>query len=107
PRSRLGALRLVDRNHAAHAARHREVLAAEIPRDAERSEDAALGRLAAGASLLDRVNRARRYARLLGQIVLGPAHGLACGANAIHDGLPVPSRNPRKSIRELIGTTRS
>src|SRR5262249_29363539 len=84
---RLGGARLfdpIDRDRVPHLAGAGEVLRAKLPRDAQRAQDLALGRLPAGAPLFDRVNRARRYTGLVGELVLGPAQRLSGGSDPVH-----------------------
>src|SRR5213593_2643335 len=75
---------LLERDRAPDLANTGEILGAHLPRNAERAQDLALGRLAAGTSLLDRVDRARGYTSLVGEVVLGPAQRLSGGSDPIH-----------------------
>src|SRR5688572_3809161 len=70
-----------------------EVLVACAPRDGERDQDLALGGLAAVLALLDGVDGSRRHVGPHGQLGLGPAAGLARGADAVHG-------SPRTGVEE-------
>src|SRR5258705_2795900 len=75
---------LLERDRVPDLANAGEILGAHLPRNAERAQDLALGRLAAGTSLLDRADRPRGYTTLVGEVVLGPAQRLSGGSDPIH-----------------------
>jgi hypothetical protein len=73
-----------DRTHAPHRTRALEIFVAQIPRDTESVQDAALGGLPTRSPFFDRVNGSRRNARFASEFILGPTQCLTCGANSIH-----------------------
>src|SRR5437773_9948588 len=75
---------LLERDRAPDLANTGEILGAHLPRNAERAQDLALGRLAAGTSLLDRVDRARGYTSLVGEVVLCLAQRLSGEWDPMH-----------------------
>ena len=62
-----------------------KIFSPQLPRDTQRKQNLSFRGLSAWTPLFHRVNGARRNLGFVSQFILGPAQGLSCGTNSIHN----------------------